>query len=62
LHRPDEAFGLAMSQFIEYNIRWEIMKKPKRRIPLPKKTEKVIKDKSLYTRKAKHNKGQNSGS
>ena len=29
-------------------------KKPKRRIPLPKKTEKVIRDQTLYTRKKKH--------
>ena len=28
--------------------------KPKRRIPLPKKTEKVIRDQTLYTRKKKH--------
>jgi len=31
-------------------------KKPRRRIPLPKKTEKVIKDKTQYTRKPKHKK------
>ena len=29
-------------------------KKPKIRIPLPKKTEKTHKDKSGYTRKPKH--------
>lgn len=35
-------------------------KKRKIRIPLPKKTEKVFKDKSKYTRKEKHkNKGKN---
>jgi len=32
------------------------VKKPKRRIPLPKKTEKTIPDKSVYTRKRKHKK------
>jgi hypothetical protein len=37
------------------------MKKPKRRIPLPKKTEKIIKDKSLYSRKAKHKKSEKAG-
>jgi hypothetical protein len=31
-------------------------KKPKRRIPLPKKTEKIIRDQSVYTRKKKHKK------
>jgi hypothetical protein len=33
------------------------VKKPKRRIPLPKKTEKVHRDKSKYTRKDKFKKG-----
>jgi hypothetical protein len=33
------------------------VKKPKRRIPLPKKTEKVHRDKSKYTRKDKYKKG-----
>jgi hypothetical protein len=32
------------------------MKKPKRRIPLPKKTEKVHSDRNIYTRKNKHKK------
>ncbi len=31
-------------------------KKPKRRIPLPKKTEKVHEDGSKYSRKDKHKK------
>jgi hypothetical protein len=30
------------------------LKKPKRRIPLPAKTEKVHDDEAVYTRKAKH--------
>jgi hypothetical protein len=30
--------------------------KPKRRIPLPKKTERTHSDRSIYTRKPKHKK------
>jgi hypothetical protein len=32
------------------------IKKPKRRIPLPKKTEKAHKDRSKYTRREKYKK------
>jgi len=32
------------------------VKKPKRRIPLPKKTEKTHKDRSKYTRREKYKK------
>ena len=35
------------------------LKKPKRRIPLPKKTEKVIPDETVYSRKKKHRKKAN---
>lgn len=35
------------------------LKKPKRRIPLPKKTEKVIPDTTVYSRKKKHLKKAN---
>ncbi len=35
------------------------IKKPKRRIPLPKKIEKVHRDKSMYSRKDKHKKDSN---
>jgi hypothetical protein len=35
------------------------LKRPKRRIPLPKKTEKVIPDSTVYSRKKKHRKKAN---